>query len=69
MAQSVGSLFMSKAESYFDTSVASMGVLPSIIEALNKYDFYNCFVAWFHDSTFPDILKLEVHCENESEKL
>ena len=33
MAQSVISLFMSRAESYFDASVASMDVLPSIIEA------------------------------------
>ena len=70
MAQSVRSLFMSRAESYFDASVTSMGVLPSIIEALNKYDLYNFFVSWFHDSIyFPDILKLEVHRENESEKL
>ena len=53
MAQSVRSLFMSRAESHFDASVASMGVLPSIIEALNKYDLYHSFVSWFHDSTFP----------------
>ena len=53
MAQSVRSLFMSRAESYFDASVASVGVLPSIIEALNKYDLYNFFVSWFHASTFP----------------
>ena len=53
MAQSVRSLFMSRTESYFDASVASMGVLPSIIEALNKYDLYHLFVSWFHDSTFP----------------
>ena len=45
MAQSVRSLFMSRAESYFDASVASMGVLPSIIEALNRYDLYNFFVS------------------------
>ena len=44
---------MSRAESYFDASVASMSVLPSIIEALNKYDLYHFFVSWFHDSTFP----------------
>ena len=36
MAQSVRSLFMSRAESYFDASIASMAVLPSIIEALKK---------------------------------
>ena len=52
MAQSVRSLFMSRTESYFDASVTSMGVLPSIIEALNKYDLYHLFVSWFHDATF-----------------
>ena len=52
MAQSVRSLFMSRAESYFVARVASMGVLLSIIEALNKYDLYHFFVSWFHDSIF-----------------
>ena len=53
MAQSVRSLFMSKAESYFDVSVTWMGVLASITDALNKYDLFHFFVSWFHDSTFP----------------
>ena len=30
-----------------------MGVLSSIIEALNKYDSFQFFVSWFHYSTFP----------------
>ena len=30
-----------------------MGVLPSIIEALNNYDLFHVFVLWFHDPTFP----------------
>ena len=51
--QSVRNLFMSGAESYFDASVTSMGALPSITEALNKYDLFHFFVSWFHDSTFP----------------
>ena len=53
MAQSVRSLFMSRAESYFAANVTSVGVLPSIIEALNKHDLFHFFVAWSHDSTFP----------------
>ena len=53
MAQYVRSLFMSRAESYFDASVTSMGVLPSIMEAFNKYDLFHFFVSWFYDSTFP----------------
>ena len=53
MAQSVRSLFMSRAESYFDASLTSMSVLPSIIEALNKYNLFHFFVSWFHNTTFP----------------
>ena len=53
MAQSVRSLFMRRAESYFDASLTSVGVLPSIIEGLNKYDLFQFFVSWFDDSTFP----------------
>ena len=45
MAQSVRSLFMSRAENYFHASVPSMGVLPSIIGALNKYDLF--FISLF----------------------
>ena len=44
---------MSRVESYFDASVASMRVLPSVIKALNMYDLYHFFVSWFHNSTFP----------------
>ena len=46
MAQSVRSFFMSRAETYFDVSVTSISVLPSIIEALNKYDLLHFFVSW-----------------------
>ena len=53
MAQSVRGLFMSRAESYFDVSITSLDVLPSIIEALNKDDLFHFYVSLFHDSTFP----------------
>ena len=46
MAEFVRSLFMSRAESYFDASV-SVGVLPSITEALNKHDLFHFFVSLF----------------------
>ena len=42
----------SRAEIYLDASATSVGVLPSITEALNKYDLYHFFVSWLHDSTF-----------------
>ena len=49
MAQSVRSLFTSRAESYFDASITSVGVL---LQALNKYDLFQFFVSWFPGSTF-----------------
>ena len=30
-----------------------MGVLPSITEALNRYDLSHFFVSWLYDYTFP----------------
>ena len=42
MAQSVRGFFMSRAESNYDGSVASMGVLPSIIEV--RFVSFLCFV-------------------------
>ena len=48
MAQSVRSLFMSRVESYFHVRETSIDVLPSIIEALTKYD---CLISLFRGFT------------------
>ena len=53
MAPSVRSLLRSRTESLFDKDVKSIGILPSICEALNKYDLFNYFEIWFNSSTFP----------------
>ena len=44
-------LFEIRANSYFDTSTVLLGVLPSICEALHKYDLFNRFDSWYHDSS------------------
>ena len=49
MAPSVRNLLRSRTESLFDKDVKSIGILPSICEALNKHDFE----IWFKSSTFP----------------
>ena len=49
----VRSLFESRTQSYFDTNIASKGVLPSICNILHKYDLFGYFESWFSDSTFP----------------
>ena len=55
----VRSLFESRTQSYFDTNIASKGVLPSICEILHKYDLFGYFESWFSDSTFPTYLTLK----------
>ena len=53
MAPSLGNLLRSRTESLFDIDVQSIGILPSICEALNKYHLFNYFEIWFKSSTFP----------------
>ena len=50
---SVRNLLRNRTESLSDTDVKSIGILPSICEALNKYDLFNYFRIWFNSSTFP----------------
>ena len=53
MAPSVRNLLRSRTESLFDKDFKSIGILPSICEALNKYGLFNYFEIWFNSSTFP----------------
>ena len=53
MAPSLRNLLRSRTESLFDKDVKSIGILPSICEALNKHDLFNYFEIWFNSSTFP----------------
>ena len=53
MAPTVRNLFKSRTESYFDTTIASVGVMLSISDVLLKYDMFQYFESWFNDSTFP----------------
>ena len=40
------------SQSYFDANIFSLGILPSICEALQKYGLFNYFSSWFSDSVF-----------------
>ena len=67
----VRGLFESRTQSYFDTNIASKGVLPSIWEILHKYDLFSYLESWFSDPTFPNcltrkkIVKRKVHESEE----
>ena len=52
MATVVKNLLRSRAESYFDSNISSIGVLPNICEALRKYGLFDCFKLWFETSVF-----------------
>ena len=53
MAPSVRNLLRRRTESLYDKDVKSIGILPSICKALNKYDLLNHLEIWFISSTFP----------------
>ena len=38
--------------SFFDESISSLGILPSICEAIRRYELFDYFESWFHNSTF-----------------
>ena len=47
MSVAVRTLFQSRTESFVDVNIISIGVLSSICEALQKYDLFDHFKAWF----------------------
>ena len=53
MAPTVRKLFESRTESYFDTTITSVGVMFSISEVLVRYDLFQYFESWFNDPTLP----------------
>ena len=52
MAPVVRKLFDTRAESFFDTSIDCLGVLPRICDALKKYGLFNYLDQRFIDSSF-----------------
>ena len=49
----VRNLFQIRSQSYFNANMVSLGVLPSICEALHKYGLFSYFDSWLSDSVFP----------------
>ena len=60
-------LVRSLFESYFDTNIASKGVLPSICEILQKHELFGYFESGFSDSIFPTYLSKKNYMENYME--
>ena len=53
MAPVVRNVLQISSLSYLDANIVSLGVLPSICEALHKYGLFSYFDLWFSDSVFP----------------
>ena len=53
MSSAVKSLFDSRAKSFFNSDITSLGVLPNIAEVLHKYELFDYFENWHDSSTFP----------------
>ena len=53
MSRAVKSLFNSRTKSFFYSNITSLRVLPSIAEALHKYEQFHFFENWHNSSTFP----------------
>ena len=47
-------LFRYRVDSFFDENISSLGILPSICEALHRHELFDYFESWFHNSTFPN---------------
>ena len=54
LTPTVRNLFHYRVESCFDESISSSGILPSICEALCRYELFDYFKSWFCNSTFPN---------------
>ena len=53
MTPALQSLFELRSKSLFYANIISLGVLPSICEALHKFDLFLYFDEWFQNSVFP----------------
>ena len=52
LTPTVRNLFHYRVDSFFDESISSSGILPNICEALHRYERFDYFESWFHNSTF-----------------
>ena len=65
MAPVVRNLFQIRSQSFFDPNMVSLGVLPSICEALHKYELFNYFESWFSNSVFPSYAQLKAAVQSK----
>ena len=68
LTQTVRNLFHYRVDSFFDESIYSLGMLPGICEAIHRYELFDYFESWFHNSTFPDYSSWKTIVKNKINK-
>ena len=48
LTPTVRNLFHYRVDSFFNESISSQGILPSICEDLHRYELFDYFESWFH---------------------
>ena len=66
MSPAVKSLFESRTNSFFNSDITSLGILPSIAEVLHKYELFDYFENWHDNSTFPTYKRWKKLCRIRS---
>ena len=61
-------LFRYRVDSFFDENISSLGILPSIREALHRYELFDYSKSWFHHSTFPNYSSWKTIVESKINK-
>ena len=68
LTPTVRKLFHYRVDSFFDENISSLGILPSIHEALHRYELFDYFESWFHNSTFPNYSSWKTIVKNKINK-
>ena len=69
LTPTVRNLFHTELIAFFDESISSSGILPSICEALHRYELFDYFESWFHNSTFPNYSSWKTSVKNKTSVL
>ena len=62
MSPAVKSLFDCRTKSFFDSDITLLSALPSIAEALHKYELFDYFENCHDSSTFPTYTRWQKLC-------
>ena len=68
LTPTVRNLFRYRVDSFFDENISSLGILPSICEALHRYELFDYFESRFLNATFPNYSSWKTIVKNKINK-